>query len=280
MRSSKLLIVKMATAVFLIIPPLLFAQGHAPQRIISLGPSITKSLYLLGAQERLIANTVYCVEPPEAKDKEKVATARKVNIEKVINLKPDLVLATSLIDSHSLEKLKNLGLRVATFSTPEDFDGICKQFLELGGLVGQEKKAGDIVRKARDEAAVIRTKIKDLYKPRVLIQLGAKPLVVATGSYFVNDYIELAGGINIAKDVKAGIYSREEVLKANPDCIIITTMGIATAEEKNIWQRYKVLNAARFNQIYIIDTDKITSPTPASFVKTLEEFSRILHPKK
>jgi iron complex transport system substrate-binding protein len=176
--------------------------------------------------------------------------------------------------------LKNLGLRVATFSTPEDFDGICKQFLELGGLVGQEKKAGDIVRKARDEAAVIRTKIKDLYKPRVLIQLGAKPLVVATGSYFVNDYIELAGGINIAKDVKAGIYSREEVLKANPDCIIITTMGIATAEEKNIWQRYKVLNAARFNQIYIIDTDKITSPTPASFVKTLEEFSRILHPKK
>jgi iron complex transport system substrate-binding protein len=271
---------KIGIIVFLFIAQSLFAQENFPQRIISLGPSITKALYLLGVQDKLIANTVYCIDPPEAKKKEKIGTAQKVNIEEVFNLKPDLVLATSLVDPRSTEKLKTLGLRVVTFSTPKDFNDICKQFLELSRLVGKEKEAKEIVRKAENEAALIREKVKNLYKPKVLIQVGARPLVVATGNYFINDYIEFAGGINIAEDAKEGIYSREQVLKANPDVIIITTMGIATEEEKRIWQKYGILNAAKFNQIYIIDTDKITSPTPQSFIQAIEEFVYILHPGK
>ena len=274
----KLSIAKIGIIVFLFTAQLLYAQEDASQRIISLGPSITKALYLLRVQEKLIANTVYCTDPPEAKKKEKVGTACKVNIEKVFRLEPDLVLATSLIDPRSTEKLKNLGLRVVTFSTPRNFNDICKQFLELSRLVGKEKEAKEIVRRAKNEAALTREKAKNLYKPKVLIQVGTRPLVVATGSYFVNDYIEFSGGINIAKDAKEGIYSREQVLKANPDVIIITTMGIAAEEEKRIWQKYEILNAVKNNQIYIIDTDKITSPTPLTFVKTLEEFVHILHP--
>lgn len=271
---------KIGIIVFLFITHLLFAQEDVPQRIISLGPSITKALYLLGVQDKLIANTIYCIYPPEAKKKERVGTAQKVNIEKVYSLKPDLVLATSLVDQRSTEKLKNLGIRVVTFSTPRDFNDICKQFLELGRLVGKENEAKEIVERAENEAALIREKVKNLYKPKVLIQVGARPLVAATGNYFVNDYIEFAGGINIAKDAKESIYSRERVLKENPDVIIITTMGIAVGEERKIWQKYEILNAAKFNQIYIIDTDKITSPTPQSFVKTIEEFAHILHPEK
>jgi len=271
---------KIGIIVFLFTAQLLFAQDDTPQRIISLGPSITKALYLLGVQNKLIANTIYCIEPLEAKKKEKVGTACQVNIEKVFRLAPDLVLATSLVDPRSTEKLKNLGVKVVTFSTPRNFDDICKQFLELSRLVGKEKEAKDVVREAENDVALIREKVKDLDKPKVLIQVGARPLVVATGNYFVNDYIEFAGGINIAKDAKEGIYSREQVLKANPDVIIITTMGIATEEEKRIWQKYQILNAVKNNQIYIIDTDKITSPTPLTFVKTLEEFVRILHPEK
>jgi len=280
MENLKSKIAKIGIIVFLFTAQLLFAQEDAPKRIISLGPSITKALYLLRVQEKLIANTVYCIEPPEAKKKEKIGTAQKVNIEKVFYLEPDLVLATSLIDPRSTEKLKNLGLKVVTFSTPKDFNDICKQFLELSRLTGKEKEAKEIVKRAENEADLIREKVKNLYKPKVFIQVGARPLVVATGSYFVNDYIEFAGGINIAKDAKEGIYSREQVLKANPDVIIITTMGIAAEEEKKTWQKYEILNAVKNNQIYIIDTDKITSPTPESFVKTLKEFAHILHPGK
>jgi len=253
---------------------------RCPERIISLGPSITKGLYLLGVEDKLIANTTYCVSPPEAKKKEKIGTVVEVNIEKVFDLKPDLVLGISLTDHKAKEKLKNLGIRVITFPTPGDFCDMCKQFLELGRLVGKEKEAEKIVKNAEKKANSVKKKVKNLHHPRVLVQVGARPLFVSTGRYFVNDYIEFAGGVNITKKVKEGSYSREQVLKANPDVIIIATMGIVGEEEKKVWGKYKTLNAVKNDRIYILDTDKLTSPTPLSFVKTLEEITHILHPGK
>lgn len=256
---------------------LAYAEERYPERIISLGPSITKALYLLGVEDKLIANTVYCLSPPEAKNKEKIGTVVEVNIERVFRLNPDLVIATSLISPKTKEKLKNLGIKLATFPTPGNFSQMCKQFLELGKLVGKVKVAEEIVKSAAAKADSIKENVKNLPHPKVLVQIGARPLFVATGSYFINDYIEFAGGINIAKDAKEGIYSREQILKADPEVIIITKMGIATEKEKEVWQKYKTLSAVKSGRIYIIDTDEITSPTPASFVKTLEEIVYILH---
>lgn len=275
----KLSLGRAGTIVLLFIAQSLFAQESNPQKVISLGPSITKGLYLLGVQDKLIADTIYCIDPPGAKEKEKIGTAKEVNIEKIFNLRPDLVIATALTNPKAREKLNNLGIEVITFSTAKDFKDICKQFLELGRLVDRENAAKEIVRDAETKVALIREQVKGLYRPKVFVQVGAKPLVAATGSYFVNDYIEFAGGINIAKQVKEGIYSREQVLKANPDIIIITTMGIAAEEEKKIWQKYEILNAVKNSQIYIIDTDKITSPTPVTFVEALEEITHILQGK-
>jgi iron complex transport system substrate-binding protein len=256
---------------------LIYSEENYPQRIISLGSSITKALYLLGMEDKLIANTIYCTSPPQAKEKEKIGTAVKANIEKIFDLKPDLVLATPLTDPKAIEKLKSLGVKVVTFPTPKDFSDICKQFLELGKLTGKEKEAKRIVKNVEDKVASIKKKVEHLPRPKVLIQVGTKPLFAATGRYFVNDYIEFAGGINIAKEAKDGIYSREEVLKSNPDVIIITTM---VEEEKRVWQKYKTLSAAKNGWIYIIDADKLTSPTPVIFVNALEELVHIFHPGK
>jgi len=251
---------------------------RSAQKIISLGPSITKSLYLLGVQDKLIANTIYCISPPQAKNKEKIGTAVEVNIEKVFCLKPDLVLATSLTNPKAKEKLKNLGINVITFPCPKDFKGMCKQFLQLARLVGKVKEAGQIIKQTENRIDSIKKKVKDFPKPKVLIQIGARPLFVANRDYFINDFIEFAGGINIAKGSKSGLYSREKVIKDNPDVIIIATMGIIGEEEKKAWQNYKTLNATKFDRIYIIDSDKLSSPTPESFVDTLEEIVHILHP--
>ena len=121
------------------VPP----QGKpsSPQRIVSLGQTITERIYLLGAQDRLIANTVYCVVPEEAKTKEKVGTLLQFNIEKIISLKPDLVLASNLARSKQLSKLKELGIRVIKFTYPTSFSGICRQFIELGEILGKVEKA-------------------------------------------------------------------------------------------------------------------------------------------
>jgi len=257
-----------------------FAKEDYPQRIISLSPSMAEELYILGAEDKLVGCTVYCQRPPEAGSKERVGTGIEVNLEKAVSLKPDLVLAIPLTSPKTVEKLKNLGIKVITFSTPKDFEGICKQFLELGKLVGKEKEAEDVVKSAEGRLALIRKKVKDLYKPKVLVQVGARPLFVATGRYFINDYIELGGGINIARDAKEGIYSREQVLKSDPDIIIIVTMGIVGEDEKEIWEKYKTLNAAKNGRIFIVDSYNFCNPTPVSFMETLEKIVEMLHFEK
>lgn len=254
-----------------------FAKEDYPQRIICLSPAMAEELYILGVEDKLVGCTVYCQRPPEAGSKEKVGTGIEVNLEKVISLKPDLVLAISLTNPKIKEKLKNLGIKVVAFSTPSNFSQICKQFLELGRLVGKEKEAEKIVKRAEDKADSIKEKVKNLHHPKVLVQIGAKPLFVVTNRYFINDYIEFAGGINIAKGAKEGIYSREQVLKANPDVIIIVTMGIVGEEEKEIWEKYKTLNAAKNDRIFIVDSYNLCNPTPVSFVETLEEIVEMLH---
>lgn len=272
--------IKTGIIAFLFMLQPIFAQGDLPQRIISLSPAIVEELYILAAGDKLVGCTVYCQRPPEAKEKERVGTGIEVNLEKVISLKPDLVLAISLTSPKIKEKLKNLGIKVVTFSTPKDFNDICKHFLELGKLVGKVKEAEKIVKNAENKIDSIREKVKNLHHPKVLVQVGARPLFVATDRYFVNDYIEFAGGINIAKGAKEGIYSREQVLKANPDVIIIVTMGIVGEEEKEVWRKYKTLNATKNDRIFIIDSYNLCNPTPISFVETLEEIVKILHFKK
>jgi len=254
-----------------------YANQVYPQRIISLGPSLTEELYLLGVEDRLIGCTIYA--PECAKDKEKVGTVIDINLERIIKLKPDLVLATSLTNPKQVERLRKLKIRVVVFSEARSFQELCDQFLKLAKLIGKEKKAKEIIEDVKEKVKSIREKTKDLKKTKVFIQIGAKPLFTAGKNSFVNDFIEFAGGINIAKDVEVGIYSREKVLEKNPDVIIIVTMGIRGIKEKEIWQRYKNINAVKNKRIYIIDSYKICSPTPTSFVETLKELIRILHPE-
>lgn len=127
----------------------IISNVNYPQRIISLGPVLTEELYLLGVEDRLVANTIYCENPPDAKKKEKIGTVIEVDLEKIISLKPDLVLATPLSNPKQVEKIKNLGIKVVNFSAPGTFQQICNQFLELGDIVGKEEKANEIVHQGK-----------------------------------------------------------------------------------------------------------------------------------
>ena len=93
-----------------------------------------------------------------------------------------------------------------------------------------------------------------------------------------DDYIEYAGGINIAADAASGIYSREEVLKRNPQVIVIVTMGIAGEKEAETWKTFNTIEAVKNNRIYIVDSYTYCSPTPNGFVKGLKELVMLLHP--
>lgn len=259
--------------------PLALAGEKYPSRIISLGPSITESLYLLGEGERIIAVTTYCLKPIEAKKKERIGTIRESNVEKIISLQPDLVIATSLTNPRTVEKLRKTGIKVIVLAEPKNYAKLCEQFLELAALIDKEDAAARILTKANTKINTCRKKIRGLNSPTVFVQVGSKPLFAATGNTFINDFIVFAGASNIAGDAASGLYSREEILKRNPEVILIVTMGISGEREKTVWEKYKTLDAARNKRIYFIDSDKVCSPTPLSFAETLEEICLILHPE-
>ncbi len=253
------------------------ASEKYPSRIISLGPSITESLYLLGEGERIIAVTTYCLRPIEAKKKERVGSIRESNVEKIISLRPDLVIATSLTSPRTVEKLRKIGIKVVVFAEPKNYVKLCEQFIELSALVGKEDAAARVLTETNARINVLREKVRGLNSPAVFVQVGSKPLFAATGNTFINDFIVFSGAHNIAGDAASGLYSREEVLKRNPEVILIVTMGISGEQEKTIWEKYKTVDAVRNKRIYFVDSDKVCSPTPLGFAETLEEIVLMLH---
>ncbi len=250
---------------------------HPPHRIVSLVPTVTEELYLLGAGDKIVGVTVYCQRPPEAQTKEKVGTVIDANIEKIIELRPDLVIASPLTDHKQIRKLRDVELRVEIFDAPTDFQGLCESFLTLSRLVGKEHRAEEVLERTNKELEAVRKRIEGLAKRRVFVQIGANPLFTADRASFINDLIECSGGINIASDAKTGIYSREEVIKRNPDTILIVTMGIVGEREKEVWLRYKTIGAVKNRRIFSLDSCRVCSPTPVSFVRTVKELVRLFH---
>ena len=216
----------------------LYSNENNLKKIISLSPLITESIYLLGAGDILIANTVYCTRPEDAKTKEKIGTLLEINIEKIVSLNPDLVLASSLTRPKQLEKLKILGYKVIQFTYAKSFNEICEQFIYLGELIGKKENALNIIKDIKIQIEKIKSITASLPKKNVFIQVGVKPLFTVSKDTFINDFIEFSGGINIASDSKAGVYSREKVIASNPDIIIIVLMGIEGDKEKKIWQNF------------------------------------------
>ena len=250
---------------------------HLPRRIVSLVPAVTEALYLLGAGDRIVGVTVYCKRPPQAQTNEKVGTVIDVNIEKIVQLRPDLVIASPLTDRKQIRRLRSLGLRVELFDAPADFRGLCESFLTLSRLVGKEQRAEEVLERTSRELEAVKKRMEDTAKRRVFVQIGADPLFTADGASFINSLIECSGGVNIASDAKTGIYSREEVIRKNPDTILIVTMGFVGEREKEVWLKYKTIDAVKDHRVFAVDSYRVCSPTPVSFVQTVKELAGMFH---
>ena len=254
--------------------------GGDPQRIVSLGPLNTENLYLLGAEERLVANTRYCVRPEAARKIEKIGSVMQISVEKILSLHPDLVLATGLTRPEQIKKLKGFGIKVVRFNQPKNFEEICELLLRLGRLLGLENRAAEIVAQVRADVAALQQQIAGLPKPKVFLQIGSEPLFAAAEGSFTNDFILLAGGINIVGQQAGGSTQYEKVVAENPDIILIAMMGSesgAAAKEKLNWQRFTVINAAAQNRIYMINPDLVCSPSPVTFAETLGLIAGLIH---
>ncbi|MBF0594956.1 MAG: ABC transporter substrate-binding protein [Candidatus Omnitrophica bacterium] len=259
--------------------PIVLAAEKPAERIISLGPVITEELYLLSSGDKLVGCTTWCKRPEAAAHKVKIGNVQEINLEAIVALKPDVVLATVLTDPRSVMKLRRLGIRVVEIPNAKDFEGLCQVFQLLGEITGRESEARQIIDRAREQVLALKKKMAGLARVRVFVQVGANPLVTIGRESFANDLIASAGGENIVTAPGYLQYSREQVLAQDPDVMFISSMGFDGAKEKNNWQQFKSLRAVSGDKVFILDEYLLCSPTPVSFVETLKTVIHYLHPQ-
>ncbi|HEX2866995.1 MAG TPA: cobalamin-binding protein [Ignavibacteriales bacterium] len=253
---------------------------QVPKRIVSLAPNLTEMIYSLGMGSRLVGNTLYCTYPPEARKVAKVGDMLTIDYEKILSLKPDLILITvegNAKDSYT--KLKNLGLRVFV-SNPRNFQGIKKTYADLGQIFMKRPEADSTINFWQAQYDSVTSETRRLSHPKCLFFVGFNPIVVAGKNTFINELLTSAGLINIAGDSPQNypVYSREEIMKRDPDFMIMT--GTSQMEQdviKNSYPEWKSLRAVKDNRILVVDPDLYLRPGPR-FIQALKDLFFKVHP--
>ena len=255
-----------------------------PQRIISLSPSNTEMVYALGLQDKLVGVTSYDNYPPDAKNKPIVSDYSTVDLEKIVNAKPDLVLADSIHEKDTIPALEKLGITVYTM-TPNNIDGILNEIKVLGRITGKTKESNDLVAgmQARIKTVIdITAKLTDVQIPRVLFVTWHDPIWTAGNDTMIQYLINDAGCINIAADLKGyATITLESVVQRNPQIIVVmSSMGDQHSSLNYIKSnpQFASTDAVKNGQVVEIDADIFGRTTPR-IVDGLETLAKILHPE-
>lgn len=264
------------TLIIVFISANLFAEY---KRIISLAPSVTRSLYELGLEEKVIAVTVYC--PKGTTQKENVGTLLEPNIEKIISLNPDLIISTKEGNNKSaIEKIQRLGCNVYIMDTVSNFDEICKNFQNLGNYLNKKETVSKILKTVKDEIDSILLKVKNKKSEKIFWEVGAQPLFTAGKKSFVNNYNKFLGTTNIFEDIDMRYpnVNIESVILKNPDIILLVNMGDITHEEIKRWKQINTISAVKNNRLYMLDVNDIFTPTPLTFLNGVKIILKTLYP--
>ena len=242
--------------------------------MISLAPNITEMIYALDQQSKLVAVTDYCNYPPEAKSKETIGALLNPNLEKIISLKPDLLIGTS---AHSELALKLETQNLKTILLPNDtVDEIFLSIDSIGVLLDCRKRAAQLVQSIKDSMDTYRSDLNSVSRklPRAMLVLGRDPGttrnigVIGSHNYMDSLWV-LTGGTNLFGDlnIKFAQISRENIINRNPDLIIEFKIDVDWNEDKNKsnileWSDLNLINAVSNKQIYVIPDESAFIPGP------------------
>jgi len=251
-----------------------------PERLVSIGPSITAFLFALGAGPRVVGVDDFSDEPAEAATREHVGGI-KVNFEKVVALKPDLVFSVKFSDG-TIEKLQAASLNVLVVDPQSVFD-VAKTATLLGKAVGADGEA--LARSIQQRVDAVKTKTATVAtRPRVYHEIDAsdpaKIFTVGPGSY-INDLIDIAGGVNIAARAASAYpqLSAEEILRSDPEIIVLAADAYsAKPADVAARQGWSVIAAVKNGRIFSIEPNLINRPGPR-VGEAAEAYAKLVHPE-
>lgn len=247
--------------------------GKVPERIISLAPSLTETLFALGLGDRVVGVTTYCDYPPEAAEKEKVGDTLKPSLERIIALKPDLVIvSTSSQLEDYVQRIEAAGIAIY-ISNPRNVEESLKSIERIGDITGAQSQARALVAQLRRRVEAVTARVSTLVHPRVLIILGGEPLITVGGKSFINNLIEMSGGRSVSAGEEADYpqYSLETAIARQPEIIFLQAGGGQLPE------RLKSTPAALNGRVYTLDDALILRPGPR-IVDGLEVMASKIHP--
>ncbi len=243
------------TVVFLLLLLIAVASAQGPQRIVSLAPSITEILFALGLGDRVVGVTSFCDRPPEALKKTKVGGMTNPSLEKVLRLKPDIVVLT--VDGNPKEfeeRLKKLRIRTYVFRARKISD-LPGAIVSLGEALGVKSRAIELANRFRTTVDKYRASHLKAKKQKALFIIWPEPLIVAGPGTAIDEAMALVGLENIAKDAKARYprYCLEEVIRADPDIIFIGKGHVDMRKVSGrILERLSEVSAVRHGRVFYV----------------------------
>ncbi|KPU27083.1 ABC transporter substrate-binding protein [Caloranaerobacter sp. TR13] len=253
---------------------------NEPKRIVSLAPSHTEILFAIGLGERVVGVSNYCDYPEEAKNKEKVGDSFNVNVEKIIELSPDLVIQYGQGKEEVNKRLKEAGIKVLSYE-PESIDDVINLIDELGKITNSGRAAKMTIVDMMTKRDFVLSRVAGKKKVKVFYEVWDQPLMAAGPGSFIDELINLAGGENIAKDAQGKYpqFDLEQLIERNPD-VYLTAKDREDKTVDSIKARigYENINAIKNDRVYILDPNIISRPGPR-IVDGLELIARKIHPE-
>lgn len=251
-----------------------------PARIVTLAPNLTEIVYAVGAGDLLVGNTTFCDYPAEAKQVAKVGDTMQPNIERIVALKPDLILVSTASQLEIFTRqLDERGISVFV-TDPHDLEGVFRSIKTIGDLLGRREQAEKLVEALRVRATAVEDSVKGLPVVTVFYQVSPSPLWTAGRKSWVTDLIKRAGGKSVTGEVEGEWmrYSDEAALASHPDAIIMASSDSMNGEEMKVAPALSKSPAAINKRVYGINGDYLSRPGPR-LVEGLEQIARALHPE-
>jgi iron complex transport system substrate-binding protein len=255
------------------------ARAAEVQRIISLAPSVTETIFALGLGDRLVGVSVYCDYPPEAERIDRVGTFLTPNVEAIVAKRPDIIIAVPTPGNQgSVQALRRLGLKVVLVD-PNTVAEIRVSLLTIGRELGHEEAARALVGRIDTRIAAVQARLDDAPVRRVLMVVGQTPLVAVGTGTFQDELIRMAHGDNLAARA-GGSWPRlsiEFAIAAAPEVIIDTSMGneeqVGAAPAMDFWKSFPTIPAVRDGHVYGYKAYQVLRPGP----RIAEAFAAVAH---
>jgi iron complex transport system substrate-binding protein len=281
------LLVALAFAVLASSLPRAQSQPAAPQRIVSLIPATTEMLFAMGAGPRVVGIGNYEHFPPEIERLPRVGGLIDPNIERLIALKPDLVVVYDT-QAELKTQLQRAGIAFFNYSH-RGLPDITETMRALGARVGARERAEAAAARIEQQLAAIRARVAGRPRPRTLLVFGREPgslrqINASAGIGFLHDALQLAGGDDVLGDVgrQSAMLSAEMVLARRPDVIIELHYGESLPQqnierERRVWGALASVPAVRNGKVFMLSGDQFVVPGPR-IVQAAEQFAHALHP--